>query len=123
MKTYKLTLKHDNGKVNLIVKAETAEQAKQLVMKAENCPESAILKTKEYIKPLTIYEIRDLTSQTSPYFFSKDTLKFFGQTMAGFKVKLMPDGRTRISQVMKNAPSRMETVRFFNPITKTLDFE
>jgi len=50
MKTYKLTLKHDNGKVNLIVKAETAEQAKQLVMKAENCPPSAIIKTAEQVK-------------------------------------------------------------------------
>jgi len=49
MKTYKLTLKHDNGKLNLIVKAETAEEAKKLAMLFENCPESAIIKTAEQI--------------------------------------------------------------------------
>jgi len=56
MKTYKLTLKHDNGKVNLIVKAETAEQAKQLVMKAENCPPSAIIKIYEKVEGLSQYK-------------------------------------------------------------------
>ena len=47
MKTYKLTLKHDNGTVNLIVKAENEEAAKQIVMKAEGCPARAITKIKE----------------------------------------------------------------------------
>lgn len=47
MKTYKLTLKHDNGTVNLIVKAGNEESAKQIVMKAEGCPAGAITKIKE----------------------------------------------------------------------------
>jgi hypothetical protein len=44
MKTYKIKLQHDNGKVNLIVKAENQEDAIKKVLNAENCPRSAILK-------------------------------------------------------------------------------
>ena len=47
MKTYKLTLKHDNGTINLIVKADNEEAAKQIVIKAEGCPAGAITKIKE----------------------------------------------------------------------------
>ena len=41
----------------------------------------------------TIYEIQDATKYTSPYFFSKQTLRFFGQTMGAFKVKASPSGK------------------------------
>jgi hypothetical protein len=36
---------------------------------------------------MTIYEIKARTKETSPYFFSRKTMKFFGQTMKSFKVK------------------------------------
>ena len=42
---------------------------------------------------MTIYEIKELTKETAPYFFSKDTMKFFGQTLKDFRVKKQEDGR------------------------------
>lgn len=38
------------------------------------------------METLTIYQIRDLTIETEPYFFVPKTLKFFGQNMKSFKV-------------------------------------
>lgn len=35
---------------------------------------------------MDIYEIKRRTLKTAPYFFSRDTLKFFGQRMRDFKV-------------------------------------
>jgi len=35
---------------------------------------------------MTIQEIKKRTSKTSPYFFSKGTLKFFGQRLSSFDV-------------------------------------
>jgi len=46
--------------------------------------------------------------------------------MRSFKVKKQPDGRFRISAPMidKSQGRKMgETVRYFNPVTKNLDFE
>ena len=34
----------------------------------------------------TIYEIEEATKEKSPYFFSRDTLRFFGQRMSSFQV-------------------------------------
>ena len=71
------------------------------------------------MKKLTIYDIKRLTMETSPYFFSKDTMKFFGQTIIDFKVSLLNDGRYKIS-----APSQdFETVRYFNPENNQLESE
>jgi hypothetical protein len=36
---------------------------------------------------MTIYEIKARTKETSQYFFSRKTMKFFGQTMKSFKVR------------------------------------
>ena len=70
-------------------------------------------------KQLTIYDIKRLTKETAPYFFSKDTLSFFGQTMGDFKVSLLNDGRYKIS-----APSgNYETVRIFNTKNNELENE
>lgn len=41
----------------------------------------------------SIYEIKQNTHATSPYFFSPKTLKFFGQTMKSFRVEKSPSGR------------------------------
>tara|TARA_R100001132_G_C3193083_1_gene44028 strand:+ start:38 stop:259 length:222 start_codon:yes stop_codon:yes gene_type:complete len=35
---------------------------------------------------MTIYEIKERTAENQPYYFSKDTMKFFGQTLKDFKV-------------------------------------
>jgi len=72
---------------------------------------------------MTIYEIKERTAQTSPYFFSRDTLKFFHQTMSSFKVKQQSDGRIRISAPMKDHTGKHvgETVRYFNPANNELE--
>jgi hypothetical protein len=47
---YILTLKHDNGKVNLIVTAQNFEQAIRLAREAEGCPERSIVNIKVVYK-------------------------------------------------------------------------
>nr|WP_199156512.1 hypothetical protein [Pedobacter sp. ASV2] len=48
---YKATLKHDNENLNLFVVSLSGEQgAKEQVMTAEKCPESAIVKIKKTSK-------------------------------------------------------------------------
>lgn len=44
MKNYKITLKHDKGKINLIVKALNEKEAINKILTAEKCPKSAIIK-------------------------------------------------------------------------------
>ena len=46
---------------------------------------------------MTIYEIKRRTEETAPHFFTRDTLKFFGQTMKDFKVYKQADGRFLIT--------------------------
>ena len=40
----------------------------------------------------SISDIKSATSRTAPFFFSRDTLKFFGQSMSSFRVKKSPKG-------------------------------
>ena len=71
---------------------------------------------------MTIYEIKRRTEKTSPYFFSKNTMKFFGQTLKSFKIYKEKDSRFKIV-----APSYWDskfmgnTIRFFNPINNILE--
>ena len=68
----------------------------------------------------TIYEIKRLTKEKAPYFFSKDTMKFFNQTLKDFKVECMKDGRFKISA---DSFGDNETIRFFNPKTNDLEIK
>ena len=71
---------------------------------------------------MTIYEIKRLTANTAPYFFSRETMRFFGQTLRSFQVHKEPDGRFRISAKSgSNWDGSHETVRFFNPKSNELD--
>lgn len=54
MKTFTFTLKHDGGKYKLSVYARSYESAKETVLKAENCPECAIIK---YTEVETMYKV------------------------------------------------------------------
>jgi len=67
---------------------------------------------------MTINKIKELTKETCPHYFSRDTMKFFGQTLKDFKVKRMFDGRYQIS-----APTYMGrfSVRYFNPANNELE--
>ena len=77
------------------------------------------------MKTLTIYDIKELTKKTSPFFFSRDTLQFFGQTMRSFKLEKQPDGRTRITAPMIDNRGHLmgKTVRYFNPVNNELERE
>jgi len=74
---------------------------------------------------MTIYEIKERTQTTSPYFFTRDTLRFFYQTMSMFKTKKQADGRIFISAPMRDHTGRIvgHTERYFNPVNNQLEFE
>ena len=44
MKEYRVTIKHDKGKVTLRAYAENETEARKCICKAEGCPDSAVLK-------------------------------------------------------------------------------
>ena len=77
------------------------------------------------MKKLTVYDIKELTKKTSPFFFSRNTLQFFGQTMRSFKLEKQPDGRTRITAPMIDYRGHLmgKTVRYFNPVNNKLERE
>lgn len=72
---------------------------------------------------LTIYDIKRLTVETSPYFFSRATMRFFHQTLKGYTVNKQADGRYRIACAMRDNTGRYmgETVRFYNPVNRELE--
>lgn len=73
---------------------------------------------------MNIYEIKRATAETAPYFFSRKTLKFFGQTCRSFKTKKMPDGRTRIAApIITDGRPIGKTIRYFNPSNNELERE
>lgn len=73
---------------------------------------------------MTIYEIKRRTEETAPEFFTRQTLKFFGQTLKDFRVYKM-DGKNYLI----TAPMRMRgeiighTRRLFNTDTNKLQLE
>lgn len=76
------------------------------------------------MKNLTIYDIKRMSEQTSPFYFTPKTLKFFGQTIGSFKVyKQKESGKYLIS-----APIKIDgriigySERLFNPITNELEY-
>ncbi len=46
MKQFIVTVQHDNGTVKIRVIASDESKARQMVMKAEGCPESAIIRVR-----------------------------------------------------------------------------
>ena len=77
----------------------------------------------EMSKTLTIYDIKELTRDTAPEFFTRETLKYFGQTMKDFKVTQIGD-KYRIASVCRNTEgvqTGRETIRIFNPKTNELE--
>ena len=70
---------------------------------------------------MTIYEIKEATKETSPYFFSVDSLAFFGQTMDSFTVT--PKGNKFLIEAPSgdNWTGKHMTRRLFNPVTNELE--
>ena len=72
------------------------------------------------MKRYTISEIRELTKETSPYFFSCDTLRFFGQTMSSFSVYHIKDRVFIAANSGYNWDGQHLTAREFIPKTNEL---
>ena len=72
---------------------------------------------------MTIYEIKRRTEETSPYFFTRDTLKFFNQTLKQFSVNKSECGRYFITCPMTDNNGRNvgRTERYFNPSNNKLE--
>ena len=70
---------------------------------------------------MTITQIKNRTSDTSPYFFNKKTLNFFGQTMGSFKVRKLNSKEYLIFAPIKIEGRIIgETKRIFNIDTNQL---
>ena len=72
---------------------------------------------------MTIYEIKQRTQQTAPYFFTRSSMKFFGQTLKDFRVYKQLDGRYMLTAPIKDRTTGKvmgETIRYFNPLTNEL---
>jgi hypothetical protein len=72
---------------------------------------------------MTIYEIKERTRETSPYFFTRKTMKFFGQTMKSFRVYKREDGKYLVVAPFGPDCPKGETRRIFNPETNELERE
>tara|TARA_Y100000401_G_scaffold116002_1_gene120841 strand:+ start:6081 stop:6302 length:222 start_codon:yes stop_codon:yes gene_type:complete len=73
---------------------------------------------------MTIYEIKKRTETTEPYYFSRNTMKFFGQKLKDFKVTKESDGRYKIAAPIRKAfMVDTESVAYFNPTNNKLETE
>ena len=72
---------------------------------------------------MRISEIKQRTLETSPYFFSRSSMKFFNQTMRDFKVCKQNDGRYLITAPMRDNEGKIfgKTERYFNPVNNKLE--
>lgn len=71
---------------------------------------------------MTIYEIKRRTSETAPYFFSRQSMRFFGQTLRDFHVYKQSSGKYLIEASSgRNWKGHHVTRRLFNPITNELE--
>lgn len=72
------------------------------------------------MKKPTIYEIKYATLKSSPHYFSRETMKFFGQTLKDFSVyKTSDPNKFLISAKIKG--TEFYSKRIFNAITKELE--
>jgi hypothetical protein len=71
---------------------------------------------------MTIYDIKRLSQEKAPYFFSRDSMRFFGQTLKDFKVYKQKDGKYLIiASSGENWQEKHYTKRLFNPLTNELE--
>ncbi len=70
------------------------------------------------MKTLTISEIKNRVT-TAPYFFTRQSMKFFNQTLKDFKVIKLENGNFYLSAPMYNNQGKNvgTTEREFNPLT------
>jgi hypothetical protein len=118
MKTTKVIIKlsHDTGAAKISTYATSIDEAIKKVCEAENAPKQAVIYAK--VAPITIYDIKRLTQETSPNFFARKEMRFFKQKLSDFSVTRKGDDKFLIS-----APRPFgKTERLFNPFTNKLEF-
>ena len=52
---------------------------------------------------MTIYDIKRMSEEKAPYFFDRNSMKFFGQTLKDFSVKKLNEERYYISAPMRDS--------------------
>jgi len=73
---------------------------------------------------MTIYEIKRRTEETAPEFFTRQTLKFFGQTLKDFRVYKVDSKNYLITSPMRMRGKVIgHTRRLFNTDTNKLQLE
>jgi hypothetical protein len=75
------------------------------------------------MKRLTIYDIKRLSAETAPYYFTRNTLRFFGQTLRDFSVYKMDGGKTwKIVAEMRDYRGKLmgHSVRYFDTESRRL---
>lgn len=50
MKSFRITLQHDSGKIRIKTTASSKDAAELKILKMGNCPPSAIIKTEELVR-------------------------------------------------------------------------
>ena len=72
---------------------------------------------------MTIHEIKEKSQVTAPYFFTRDSMKFFHQTLRDFSVRKQADGRYFISAPMRDHTGKVvgHTERYFNTVNNKLE--
>ena len=71
---------------------------------------------------MTIYEIKERTKETAPYFFTRNNMKFAGQTLKMFKVTKRKDGRFDLTAPRFHNEKQIGiTYRIFNPENNKLE--
>jgi hypothetical protein len=121
MQTVKIIVKvkHDTGTTKISTYATSLDEAKDKVCKAENCPLNAIIYAK--VAPLTIYDIKSNVENKGSHYFTRKTLKFFGQKVSDFKVNRFGDDKFYFfAPFGRNCPEGISE-RIFNPFTNELE--
>ena len=107
-------LKHNNGTQKISVYASSIDNAIEIVLKSENAPKNSIIYAK--VAPLRISDIKRLSTENAPNFFSRSQLRFFRQKMSDFSVTRKGDSEFYICA---HRPFG-KTERVFNPFTGEL---
>jgi hypothetical protein len=73
---------------------------------------------------MNIYDIKRATKETAPYYFSKQTLAHFGQTMKDFSIRKMESGRYIVEAPSYDHEGKFRgySLRIFDPATNELIF-
>jgi hypothetical protein len=102
------------GPEKINVWAGSLKEAEQLAI--EKRPGAKVLSCK--VSALTIYDIKYLSCEKAPYFFNKNTMKFFKQTLASFRVRR--HGPDKFYLFAKSFGGNI-TERIFDPFTRELE--